>query len=118
MNLRQSLRAAVLSALVIGSIVSATAVHAEPPTGQTPEEQACEASGGLWIRGVGCATLHCHDLFLGEGTPGDTEVLDGHLYFCDGFTGEWNQMDIHSRPTVPQRLRPALATPMATAKAR
>jgi hypothetical protein len=108
----RTLAAASLTALVM---VTAPAGLAHATSPRDVMKAGCEAAGYLWSDTKGCANRHCPD----GGKPGDTRVVrttggqDVGTYMCNGFTGEWENIDIRPqqnvRPTI--RRTGSLASP-------
>jgi hypothetical protein len=73
--------------VVAGSIVQ---VSAQRPWHNT--QATCQADGYYWDPVKGCADEYCNDGLMGYGDPGETQVWQGHIYMCDGFTGQWTEV--------------------------
>jgi hypothetical protein len=99
--------AALLAVLALS--LAGGAAPAEPNTGKTPSQRACEAGGYQWVAGQGCANKVCTTSDGGsylhgevreiEVTEHDAPLPPGSLVKCDGVTGQWTLAI--KRPTPP-----------------
>jgi hypothetical protein len=84
MNICTQLRTLAMALMVALALMSLPAAQAYAAPNRDPRAAACAARGFIWADGLGCADKSC---YLGQ--PGDTELIGGRIYMCDGFSGLW-----------------------------
>ena len=105
--------AALLAALALS--LAGSAAQAEPNTGKTPSQLACEAGGYEWVAGQGCANKICRTSDGGSYLHGEVREVEvteldapwppGSLVTCDGVTGRWTFAIVRPKPPVSGPIR-------------